>query len=79
MATGSVQSGQSSGSRQFAIGLALGLAIVLLTALATLYELGYFPARAGRDEGARAVGEEAEPKPTAVWRFRSEWLTPQPK
>jgi hypothetical protein len=67
MAMGSVQSGQ------FVIGLVLGLAIVLLTGLATLYELGYFPAQ------AEAVESVPAPKPTAAWRFRSEWLTPQPK
>jgi hypothetical protein len=79
MATGSVQRGRSSASSQFAIGLLLGLAIVLLTVLATLYELGYFPAQAGEAQGAPAVREEPGPKPTAVWRFRSEWLTPQSK
>ena len=79
MAMGRVERGQPSGNSQFVIGLVLGLAFVLLTVLGTLYELGYFPAQAGAVESTPAVLEVPVPKPTAVWRFRSEWLTPQPK
>ncbi len=79
MAMGSVRSGQRSGNGQFLIGLVLGLAFMLLTALGTLYELGYFPAQDGAVESQPAVRDVPEPKPTAAWRFRSEWRTPQPK
>jgi hypothetical protein len=76
---GNVQSGQPSRSGQFLVGVALGLTFMLLTVLATLYGLGYISAR---DEGAAddAVARDVpEARPTAVWRYRSEWLTPQPK
>jgi len=78
-AKGSVQSGQPSGSGQFLIGLVFGLVFMVVLALGTLFELGYFPAGEPAVAGARTVQDVPEPKPTAAWRFRSEWLTPQPK
>ena len=74
----SVQSGQPSGHGQFVIGLLIGLVFMLVMTLATLFELGYFSAD-GDVAGLRAAPAVPEPKPTAVWRFRSEWLTPQSK
>jgi hypothetical protein len=79
MATGSVRNGQPNGSGQFLIGLGLGLALVLLLALVTLFELGRLPVGAPDDVGAPAVQAAPEARPTAVWRFRSEWLTPSPR
>ena len=76
---GSVRSGHRGRNAQFLLGVGLGLAFMLLTSLGVLYGLGYWPAQAGSFEGAQADRDVAEPRPTAVWRFRSEWLTPRPK
>jgi hypothetical protein len=79
MAMGGVQSGQPSGSGQFAIGLLIGLALAAMTVLGALYQLGYFPAGDSAIERAPIARDVPEARPTAVWRFRSEWLTPGPR
>jgi hypothetical protein len=73
MAMGTVQ------NSQFLVGVALGLAFMLLTVLGTLYGLGYLSSQDGVAGSASVVRDAPEARPTAVWRFRSEWLTPQPK
>jgi hypothetical protein len=76
---GRVRSGQRSGSVQFLLGAGVGLAFMLLTALGVLYGLGYWPAPDGPVADAQVDRDVPEPRPTAAWRFRSEWLTPRPK
>ena len=75
-----------SDTRDLVLGMLVGFLFMLATMLGTLYYMGALPS-----VGTTAVdaprgyiqisSDDPDPaaKPTAVWKFRSEWLTPQPK
>ena len=74
-------------TRQLVLGMLVGFILMVGTMLGAMWAMGAFP-----PGGATAVDvarqpivissdelDTADAKPTAVWRFRKEWLTPQPK
>jgi hypothetical protein len=70
----------TSSTREFLLGVGVAFVTMLVVVLATLYLLGGFQS----DTPAAAVGPRVytaedltpAPKPTAVWKFRQEWLKP---
>ncbi len=83
MATGKADADPTNQTRHFVVGLVIGLVAMVAVAMVTLFELGYWPPERAEEIRAPHVFTaddlEPAPKPTAVWRFRSEWLTPRAK
>jgi hypothetical protein len=68
--------GGSSGGRDLLVGLALGLLAAAVIALTLLFALGYL--RLPASPLPSYPPSVAEPRPTPLWPFREEWLTPRP-
>lgn len=69
--------GAPGGDRQLVAGFALGLAAALFVLLVALAALGYVALPKGNIP--TYPPDVAEPRGTAVWPFRDEWLTPRPR
>lgn len=67
-------------SREFLLGLVVAFVTMIVVVLATLYLLGdreeTAPTAAARPRVYTAEDLTPAPKPTAVWKFRQEWLKP---
>jgi len=75
---------QPSDSRQLLLGVLFGFLLMIGTMLATLWGLGALsaPAIASPHEHIVITSDQLDmidARPTAVWRFRDEWLTPRSK
>lgn len=75
---------QPNDTRQLLLGMLLGFLLMIGTMLATLWGIGALsaPTIAAPREHIVITSDQLdqiEAKPTAVWRFRDEWLTPRPK
>lgn len=72
-------------TREFLLGLLVAFGTVVVVVMATLYVLGLFasphpavePLPAARPRVYSSQDLTPQPKPTAVWRFRPEWLKPE--
>lgn len=77
MAAGRAPANPADEARQFVLGALVGMLLMVAIVLVTLYGLGHLFPAADHIDGAVAPSEEVlVDKPTPVWRFRAEWLTP---
>ena len=69
----------ASGGARGTVVAALVMVVMLLLTVATVrYFIGGFDAPAV-EPVRESVVYPPEPRPTPYWRFRDEWLTPQPR
>ena len=75
--------GQRDDARQFVAGALFGVVVLVLVTFVTLALTGYIDLSSlvydWRPEWNKNDAIIVESKPTAVWPFREEWLTPRPK
>lgn len=71
------QPGGSHDNRELIVGLVLGLICAAVIALLVLFALGRLILP--RSPLPTYPPSVVEPRPTPLWPFRDEWLTPRPR